>query len=41
MEKYSKLMDEIIAEGLPVHETLIKMLGVAAKYDIVEAYTTK
>lgn len=41
MKEYQEIMDKIIAEGLEVHETLIKMLNTAAKYDIVKEDTFK
>lgn len=34
LEKYNRICDKVIAEGLPVHETLIKLLEELGKYTI-------
>jgi hypothetical protein len=36
ISKYNKIMEKIIAKGLPVPETLIELLEEASKYDLID-----
>lgn len=41
IEKYNKILNEILAEDLPVHEKLIKLLEKAGQYAIIKRKVKK